>query len=247
MSIGCNRQKWNVPNLIPNEENDEKADVERSFVSWQRPRWNVLICHRCLPGLMTTHMNLLMLLHAALPLRVGPFCVPAARIRFNVTRDRRGISECKLPHCSTVGPASPSDWLPAVELMVEGWNGERRLGNLIINVLLFIYFFLKSLSAPFFRSLSLRHSHFPPRPSLSAILPDYWINDEIQSGSAITPVFCFHFFFWACVTASHSYLCHWITDEIAAFFLPSFVLLSLWLQSFVPVFFLHTSNTGLHY
>lgn len=164
VSIGCNRQKWNVPNLIPNEENDEKADVERSFVSWQRPRWNVLICHRCLPGLMTTHMNLLMLLHAALPLRVGPFCVPAARIRFNVTRDRRGISECKLPHCSTVGPASPSDWLPAVELMVEGWNGERRLGNLIINVLLFIYFFLKSLSAPFSRSLSLCHSHFPPPP-----------------------------------------------------------------------------------
>ena len=162
-----------------------------------------LICHRWLPGLMTTHMNLPLWLHAALPLRAGPFCVPAARIRSNVTRDRRGVSECKLPHCSTVGPASPSDWLPAVELMVEGWNGERRLGNLIINVLRF-FFFLKPLSS--FFSLWFSPSLSLPAPSLSAILPDYWINDEIQSGSAITPVFCFHFFFWACVTASHSYL-----------------------------------------
>lgn len=142
-----------------------------------------------------------------------PFCVPPVRIDLNVTRDRNGISECKLPHCSTVGPAFPSDWLPAVELMVEEWNGERRLGNLILN-------FLQGLLEPLRPFHSFSHV---PSLSVSLLFPGYWINDEIQSGSAITPVFYFPSFS-ACVTVSYSYLWNWITDEIAKFFLWLFVL-----------------------
>ena len=196
-----------------------------------------LICHRWLPGLMTTHMNLPLWLHAALPLRAGPFCVPAARIRSNVTRDRRGVSECKLPHCSTVGPASPSDWLPAVELMVEGWNGERRLGNLIINVLRFFFFFFKAsqlLSLALILSVALTPlpislCHSP------GLLNKWWNSIWLCNHSSILFPFLF---LGLCYCLSFLSPLHWITDEIAMFFLPSFVLLSLLFLSFVPVFFL---------
>lgn len=113
--------------------------------SWSLLLWNFTIHHHRLQSLLTMNRNLFVTwVHTS-------FCVNPAGIRFNVTRDRNGINECKSPHFITAGPTFP--WLPAMELMIEGWNGGRRLGNLIIN-------FLPGLLKP----LMPFHSHFTSLP-----------------------------------------------------------------------------------
>lgn len=128
----------------------------------------------------------------------GLFYILPASISFNVTWDRNGISECKSTHCSFCG-AHPPKWLSA-SCWADGWGMKcrkkiRKADNKLLTGSL-----KASQALPFHTSLSLPLTLLSLLISL--ILQNYWINDETQSGSAITPVFCFSFHLSACVAVS---------------------------------------------
>lgn len=123
------------------------------------------------------------------------------------------VNECQLLRCYTVRTLFSCDCVPAV----EGWDGGRRLRNLIM------YFYYEHISALFIGTHHHQYTTLWLSPPLS--MNKWWNSIWLHYKFSIWMPFLFQ-----AVIISHSYLCHSKGGDCQQ----SFVLESLSSSSFSP-------------